>query len=382
MARILCLSFSPLHTDPRVRRQIEVLRAEHTVTAAGFSDPRAPGVTFVNVSGTRKNVQQRALAAARLLGRRFDAYYRNIGYIVAAESALRGNSYDLIVANDADAWPLALVLRGSARLLFDAHEYAPREFENLWWWRHLHGPFLHYVCAQCLGRADAVTTVCDGIADEYARVFNIRRPVVLMNTPPRRDAAPQAVPRDEIRMIHHGAAIRSRRIETMILALDHLDNRFSLDLMLVGNDTGYLSELRQLARTRPRVRFRPPVPMQQIPEETRDYELGVFLLAPTNFNYQHALPNKFFEFIQARLAVAIGPSPEMARLVRTHNCGLVADDFTPVALARSLCVLTPDMIARLKRGAHSAADALCWENESKKLRAIVRQLLDPASCAA
>jgi hypothetical protein len=30
-----------------------------------------------------------------------------------------------------------------------------------------------------------------------------------------------------------------------------------------------------------------------------------------------ALPNKFFEFIQARLAVAIWPSPEMSKITKT-----------------------------------------------------------------
>jgi len=381
MARILCLSFSPLHTDPRVHRQIALLSREHEVTAAGFSDPQLAGVSFINVNGPRKNIARRALAAARLLGRKFDAYYWNIGYIAAARRALHGREYDLIIANDSDTWPLAVALRGPARLLFDAHEYAPREFEDIWWWRWLHQPYRAHVCGKYLPAADAVTTVCDGIADEYARCFGVR-PVVVMNAPPRRDATPAPVPADRVRMIHHGAAIRSRRIETMILALDHLDERFSLDLMLVGNDVKYLAELQRLAAARPRVRFRPAVPMQRIPEETRDYEIGLFLLEPTNFNYLHALPNKFFEFVQARLALAIGPSPEMAKLIRAHDCGIVAADFTPAALARALADLTPAVIERFKRNAHAAAATLCWEHESETLRRIVRHLLAHAPCAA
>jgi len=40
----------------------------------------------------------------------------------------------------------------------------------------------------------------------------------------------------------------------------------------------------------------------------------------------HALSDKLFEFIQACLADAIGPSPEMARIIHEDSCGIVADD--------------------------------------------------------
>jgi hypothetical protein len=356
-----------------VRRQIELLSGEHDVTAAGFSDPQLPGVRFVDASGTRKSPQRRALAAARLLLRRYESYYWNVGHVALARQALSGGTYDLVIAHEADAWPLAFALR-SGRVLLDAHEYAPREFEDLRQWRWLRQRYRRHVCASFLPRADAVTTVCEGIAKEYTAHFGVH-PVVIMNATPRRELTPAPVAPDRVRMIHHGAAIRSRRIETMILALDHLDDRFSLDLMLVGDDTDYVASLQELARSRPRVRFRPAVPMDRIPEETRDYDVGLFLLEPTSFNYLHALPNKFFEFVQARLAVAIGPSPEMARLVREFDCGVVSDDFRPDSLASALAALTPESLARLKQNAHRAADALCWEPEGEKLLALVHSLL-------
>src|SRR4051812_20414832 len=40
-------------------------------------------------------------------------------------------------------------------------------------------------------------------------------------------------------------------------AVDQLDERFSLDLMLVGSDAWYLAYLRELVDARPRVRLRP-----------------------------------------------------------------------------------------------------------------------------
>ena len=66
------------------------------------------------------------------------------------------------------------------------------------------------------------------------------------------------------------------------------------------------------------------------------YDMGVFLLPPINFNYENTLPNKLFDFIQARLGIAIGPTPEMAEIVNHYKIGLVSEHFTAASLASRL----------------------------------------------
>ena len=48
-----------------------------------------------------------------------------------------GRRFDVILANDAEVLPLAarLAREQGARLVFDAHEYAPRELEDNLKWR-------------------------------------------------------------------------------------------------------------------------------------------------------------------------------------------------------------------------------------------------------
>jgi len=163
----------------------------------------------------------------------------------------------------------------------------------------------------------------------------------------------------------------------MIGMLDHLDSRFTLDLILVPADPDYLRELHRLGSSNPRVRFLPPVPMLEIPATLNAYDLGLYLLEPNSFNNRHALPNKFFEFIQARLAIAIGPSPEMARLVRQHDLGIVSADFSPQSLAASLNALTSAQIATCKANSHRAAPLLSWDHEKNNLLREVQRLLKP-----
>jgi hypothetical protein len=47
-----------------------------------------------------------------------------------------------------------------------------------------------------------------------------------------------------------------------------------------------------------------------------------------------------YEFIQAKLAIAISPSPEMKKVVEQYDLGVVADDFTPENLANKIKELT------------------------------------------
>ena len=143
--------------------------------------------------------------------------------------------------------------------------------------------------------------------------------------------------------------------------MDYLDDRFTLDFMLVPSSKNYLSQLKVKASPNNRIRFIEPVPMQEIPSTCNRYDIGVYLLPPVSFNSKYALPNKMFEFIQARLAVAIGPSPEMVRIVDKYNCGVVADSFSPQDLAAKLNALTSDQIQYFKNRSHEAAKELCSE---------------------
>src|SRR5262249_6418170 len=113
-----------------------------------------------------------------------------------------------------------------------------------------------------------------------------------------------------------------------------------------------------------------------LPVFLNQFDIGLFLLEPTNFNYLHALPNKLFEFIQARLAIAIGPSPEMARIVRESKLGVVSADFRPESLAHLLNALTADDINRFKEQAHASASRYCSERNKELLRDLCGELLD------
>ncbi len=371
MARLLVLSFSPIGSDPRVMRQLRALSGEHELTVAGHAPaPPAVDAEFIELQTPPRSRAGRIGLALRLLARRYEAQYWSQAPVRQALAALRGRRFDLVLANDIAALPLALRIAAGAPVLFDAHEYSPREFEDSLRWRVFRRGYVEHLCRSYLPAVSGSMTVCEGIAQAWSAHYGLH-PEVVYNSPAKQDLPLRPPQPGRIRLVHHGIALRARRIERTLALMDLLDERFTLDLMLVGFDPVYLEELRRRAAGNPRIRLRDPVPMERIAEAINDYDLGVFLLPPVNFNYRHALPNKFFEFIQARLGVAIGPSPEMRSLVERWDLGVVAEDFEPASLAARLRALREGDLLRFKRNAERAAQVLNSDQVSLQLRAAV-----------
>jgi len=355
-------------------RQVRLLESRYKVTVAGFGQKPDADIEFIDASGRPARLLIKAKWAFKLLLGLFESYYWERSEVKSALEALRRRKFDLVIANDIATLPLAARLAGERPVLMDAHEYSPLEFEDRWLWRLLFGRLHHYLCLRYLPQAAAMVTVCQGIADEYARHYAVT-PKVVQNAPAHQYLRPSKAEPGRIRMVHHGAAIRSRHLETMVDLMQHLDDRFSLDFLLVGNDLAYLNELRTRAGSDPRIRFLAPVPMPDICKTLNMYDIGIFLLPPVNFNYKHALPNKFFEFIQARLAVAIGPSPEMAKLVKAFGFGLVAESFEPADLAALLSNTSEADLVQYKLAADVAASSLNYETSGETLLALIESLL-------
>jgi glycosyltransferase involved in cell wall biosynthesis len=389
---VVILSLAPVRRDGRVLREIAhaALCYRVTVVAWGSPDDVPPDVTIRPVTPIRLSRRTRVGQVALLLGGRASPglwdrwYWRKPDHRLALAHVIAARP-DLIHVNEAIALPVAVRAAEAtgARVMFDAHEYSPDQFKDHRVLRFAAAPLYRHLIGRYAPRADAMVTVAPSIAERYRQVFGLACDVIL-NAPSYQRVTYRPVDPARIRLVHHGVALRGRHIERTIEALARTDGRFSLELMLVDGSPGHVDELRRLgARVAPgRVLFRTPVPPERIVDAISTCDVGVALIPPVDFNYAHALPNKLFEFLMAGLVVAVGPSPEMARIVREHGCGVVADDFSPAALAASLNALTPDAIDALKLRALDAARIFNAETEMAKLAGIYQHLLGAPRHAA
>lgn len=379
--RILILSFSPVDRDPRVLRQIGVLSELGEVVSCGYGGAPGGVVEHVHIPEMLKPWRRDFKRVALMLAaRRHRQLYFQSERVKLVLEKIPPGSMDIVVANDAIAVPLALALRPRIGVHADLHEFAPRQGEHKLQWRLLVGPLMNWAC-RSLPRVDSISTVAPGIAEAYAQRYGVERPVVVPNaTAYRPDYEPTPV-ESPLRLVHTGVAGRARKIEVMIDAVAIANAKrpgtATLDLVLVAGDETYIRELSDRAAAVPEgaVRVLPPVPFAQIVPMLRAYDIGIFLCPPSTFNLRHALPNKLFEFIQARLAVLIGPSPEMETIVSSQGVGWVAKDFDANSSAEILGRITSSDVAEKKAASHAGARELSSENLSRPWVDSVRTLL-------
>lgn len=375
--RCLVVSFSDIGRDARVLRQIDVVAELYDVTVVGFGSIEDPRVEMITLWDPRRSRGRLGTAlakmtdAVRLILRRFrSAYYARPG-VRQAQSALAHRQFDVVVANDVDALPVVCDTIQGAPIVLDAHEYSPEQHHRPLW-RLLRRPEIMWICREYLERVAESMTIGEALATRWSEDFGLR-PSVHRNVPGFVGLQPRPVDPSRMHLVHHGAAQPSREIERLIELVDLLDERFFLHLMLLPSDPRYFEKVLARAEQHPRVEIMDPVRPFEVVATIQAYDIGVYLHPPHSFNAEYSLPNKLFDFIQARLAVAIGPSVEMARVVQRYGLGVVAESFDAVDLAASLADVTPEQLAEWKWASHEAAKELCAEREAEVLvRAVER----------
>ncbi len=373
MKKVLIICFTDLEKDPRVIRQIRFLKDKFEVSAVGLKSADEDNVVFYPIERSPASFLQNVKKAFLFKIRLFEKVYWDTYKYEALLNLLSGKKFDLIISNDIESLPFALRIANGAKILLDAHEYTPREFEDRFLWRFFLKDYKEYLCKKYIKCCDRMITVSGGIANEYYKNFNIK-PNIITNACDYVNIKPTHNSKF-IKLIHHGGAIPSRKIESMLKMMDYLDNSFTLDLMLLPTVPTYLKKLKYMAKDKDKIKFLKPVPTQEVVNCINKYDIGVYILEENSFNNKYALPNKFFDFIQARLALAIGPSPEMAKIVRQYDCGIIAKDFEPESMAKELSRLTRDKIDYYKNQSDKAAHELSSERNRQKLENLAAELL-------
>lgn len=316
----MILSFSNLKSDPRVYKQIVCLSRKYKVLTAGHKSADVAGVEFIQLREKLLKKEEKIKLLYYLKTLQYEKAYWMLPVIRSTLSQLNQlQNISCILANDIISLPLAFKIKEanpSAKIIIDAHEYSPKEYDNNFKWKFLWQNFYHSICKNYLPKTDKLITVGPQIAKEYKRNYNVDAEIIY-NVPYYHSLKPTPSNPEKIKIIHHGGINPSRQIEEMIYLADHLDSRFSIDFMLVpGGHIDHYNRLKALIEQRKNTRLLPPVPMQELAQYNNQYDIGLYILPDNSFNNKNALPNKFFEFVQSRLMLVTGPSAEMQTLTK------------------------------------------------------------------
>ena len=373
--RVLIVVKSPITRDPRVRRQIEwMIQDGWSVDTVGPVGHHVPGVeTHFGVSHAPAWTRSRHIAPLLYAlvphGLLFRFLLEN-RIPQTVKQRIAGDHYDLILFNDHHFLPWIrtravfttdVVRRG---IHLDMHEYVAPTVPSGSWVRSLAVRYNDWV-RSFIGdpRFASRSVVASGISRLYASEFDIPPLAVVRSAPAYVEQIPSVVDTNVIELIYHGAAHDNRGIPELLEAMETLPDRFHLTLVLVG-DESKIAEYRHRAESkRLRVSFAPPVPVDEIATYINKFDVEVMFFPPRTRNLEFALPNKLFEALQGRLALAMGESVMMTEIVAEYSNGVVATGWSAADLAQALELLTAESVTAMKSNSDRAAREISAETE-------------------
>ena len=391
--KVLIIYFGDHLNAPRVIRTINALINDFEVHVFSTADNNDKRIQFTSIKNLINDFQPPAFhlkwpaivrkpinLIVKLLSEKkynTNTYFKNKYWSNGRKQILEKiNNLDpnVIIGHGIYTLPLLSENKTKAKRIFNAHEYYLKEFEEMPVWVKYTQPYYEFLAKTYFKSIDLMFCVCETIEKEYQKNFNLKS-VVITNATDFKELTPTKTGH-EIKIIHHGAALRTRAIELMAEMMKYLESNYHLYLMLVPTDVNYLNELKTNYAQQNNVHFIEPVEFDLIPSECNKYDIGLFILPPVNFNWLNALPNKLYEYVQGRLCVAVSPNPEMKTVVEKYNLGVVSNDYTPKAMADKIRSLSSSDINKYKEQAHEHAKELAGEIEQQKMNKAIKDLLN------
>lgn len=372
--RVLIFAYHDINRDPRALRQIRWLSEKYDIDYISKIPDEKLNANFITLPSGSYWISKFRLIF--LVIRLYKKYLWAKNYKELYDK-IKKNNYELIIVHHINLLPFIQSFKNSSIIVLDAHEYYTEVYDESFIWRILMKPFHSWLAVEYLKICNLVIAVNESMAERYSKEFRVNA-AYITNAVDYEEFEPSIVNQHEIKLLHHGLASPSRKIEAMIEIMKYTDQRFTLTLVLLEISKFsefYVNKLKKMAGSNPRITFMKPVAMKDVVKFGNDFDIGLFMMPPTNYNEEYSLANKVFQFIQSRLMLAFSPLPEMKKIVIDYNLGIVSDNYEPKNLAEKLNKLTTDEIYNYKLNSHKLSKELSSEANRKKFLDIIENLL-------
>ncbi|WP_228257309.1 glycosyltransferase family 4 protein [Marinobacter sp. NP-4(2019)] len=291
---------------------------------------------------------------------------------------------DVVHAHDVNVLPtawLAAKLSG-AKLVYDAHEISSgREG-----YRKI-GRLVAWVEKAIMPKAAGSITTTEARAKFFARAYRMPRPLVLQNRPRLVRVEGDDRLRRELGLeesypivIYQGGLQPGRGLDRLVEAAAKVDGAY---FVFVGGGSveGELKALVEKLGLQSRVFFIPTVPLAELPYYTASADIGVQPIENTCLNHFTTDSNKLFEYVVARLPIVATGLPEIARVVKQHDLGLLVPSGDTKALSAAIQRLVDDaaLRKRFSINAENASAELNWEEQEQALVSMYDSILTGAA---
>lgn len=286
---------------------------------------------------------------------------------------------NLVIFHDYFTSKLAFELseQHGAKTLFDVHEHAITQYSNEPGWLKLIAPIVRDIEEDAAKKADAIITVGEEIqkllGEQYGEweKTNVVRSVSEFSNQSFR---PSSYP---LKLLYSGAISPERGLTELVESMVGLQDRFTLTIKGPVTDPKFEVRLRELVTALhlgQAVKLEAPCGYQQIVQHANTHDIGVFVQPNSSKHKLYTLPNKFFTYIAAGLALCVSDYPELARVSREWGFATLVDDCNPESIGAALGELSIETVDSLKKKALIAARDLNWQKEELVLIKVLKTL--------
>ena len=220
-----------------------------------------------------------------------------------------------------------------------------------------------------------VITVNPKLAEIYSLTYKV--PVTIVKNVPslnlKNDIKPLlSFPSDRKIILYQGALNMGRGLELMIDTMPYLkdclfvlagDGDISEELKLRVSENNYSDKVRFVGKLLP----------EELLRLTNQADIGISLEEDLGLNYRYCLPNKVFDYIQARIPVLVSKLPLLEDLLNQYKIGECLNKRNPETLA----ILIENIIVNKSayiQDLEKAASDLNWNHEKETLIEFVKKI--------
>ena len=310
-----------------------------------------------------------AVKRFRLLFNRSALFYAE--YNIRLFFLLLFSRADILLSNDTDTLPANYFASRIRRkkLVFDAHELFPEvpeltnrpKVKRIW----------EKIENRIFPKLKHSYTVCRSIADYYNLKYGINMQVV-RNVPYYREFSKTGILSYSGKKIilYQGALNIGRGLEWIINAMPLIENAVFV-IIGDGDIRHQLEKQAENLNLSEKVVFLGKISGDELYKYTSDADIGLCLLDNRGLSYYFSLPNRIFDYIQARVPVLASDFPEISKIVTHYNTGKLIDNYAPEYLAETISEMLENPIDT--QHFDKISKELCWENEEKILLRIIEK---------
>ncbi|MBC1402534.1 glycosyltransferase family 4 protein [Listeria booriae] len=178
-------------------------------------------------------------------------------------------------------------------------------------------------------------------------------------------------------LLYQGGLQEGRGLDKLLDAVPHI-KKGTVVFLGEGKFKPQLQAMTEQKELTNRVKFLPKVPMEDLPSYTCNAYIGFQLLNDTCFNHYSAASNKLFEYVMAGIPVVACEFPEIKKVVKNDEIGIIVKSDDPISIAQGVNFLVdnPEMHEKMHQNTLKAREKYNWTNEKKKFLKIYQKLAE------